>query len=174
MTHHLSFASPASSGCKLRGYSCNCVPDRAARREEETKASFPRLVQCSRIKMTSFTSLRAIRGLSRSSLALTSRSNGGGCRWNANIMSAQRGLGSLSGGGGTGGVSSFARDNSFQHTSPDRTMSTSTATAAYDQLVDVFPSLIIGANGSIAPQGSFAEAQAQVSYREMKVFQLSI
>ena len=53
-------------------------------------------------------------------------------------------------------------------------MSTSTATAAYDQLVDVFPSLIIGANGSIAPQGSFAEAQAQVSYREMKVFQLSI
>ena len=115
--------------------------------------------------MTLFTSLRAIRGLSRSSLALTSRSNGGGCRWNAmNIMSAQRGLGSRSGCDGTGGVSPFARGASFQHTGPDRTMSTATATAAYDQLVDVFPSLIIGANGSIAPQGSFAEAQAQVSY----------
>jgi len=115
--------------------------------------------------MTLFTSLRAIRGLSRSSLALTSRSNGGGCRWNAmNIMSAQRGLGSRSGCDGAGGVSPFARGASFQHTGPDRTMSTATATAAYDQLVDVFPSLIIGANGSIAPQGSFAEAQAQVSY----------
>ena len=41
------------------------------------------------------------------------------------------------------------------------------ATAAYDQSVDVFPSLIIGANGSIEPQGSFAEAQAQVSRREV-------
>ena len=87
-----------------------------------------------------------------------------------NIMSAQRGLGSRSGCDGTGGVSPFARGASFQHTGPDRTMSTATATAAYDQLVDVFPSLIIGANGSIAPQGPFAEAQAQVSYREMHFF----
>jgi len=42
-------------------------------------------------------------------------------------------------------------------------MSTAAATSAYDQSVDVFPSLIIGANGAIEPQGSFAEAQAQVS-----------
>eukprot|EP00568_Trieres_chinensis_P003502 CAMPEP_0183301918 /NCGR_PEP_ID=MMETSP0160_2-20130417/7882_1 /TAXON_ID=2839 ORGANISM="Odontella Sinensis, Strain Grunow 1884" /NCGR_SAMPLE_ID=MMETSP0160_2 /ASSEMBLY_ACC=CAM_ASM_000250 /LENGTH=609 /DNA_ID=CAMNT_0025464623 /DNA_START=103 /DNA_END=1932 /DNA_ORIENTATION=+ len=37
----------------------------------------------------------------------------------------------------------------------------SAATAAYDQSVDVFPSIVIGANGSIEPQGSFAEAQAE-------------
>lgn len=80
-------------------------------------------------------------------------------------MSAQRGLGSLSGGGRTSGVTPFARGASFEPNCPDGAMSTATAaTAAYDQLVDVFPSLIIGANGSIAPQGSFAEAQAQVRY----------
>ena len=43
------------------------------------------------------------------------------------------------------------------------------ATAAYDQSVDVFPSLIIGANGSIDPQGSFAEAQAQVSWQKIAI-----
>lgn len=35
------------------------------------------------------------------------------------------------------------------------------ATAAYDQTVDVFPSIVIGPNKTIVPQGSFAEAQAQ-------------
>ena len=45
---------------------------------------------------------------------------------------------------------------------PARQLSTA-ASAAYDQSVDTFPSLIIGANGNIEPQGSFAEAQAQVS-----------
>jgi hypothetical protein len=43
-----------------------------------------------------------------------------------------------------------------------RQQSTATATAAYDQTVDVFPSIIIGPNRSIVPVGTFAEAQAQV------------
>jgi hypothetical protein len=38
----------------------------------------------------------------------------------------------------------------------------STATATYDQSVDSFPSIVIGPDRSIEPQGSFAEAQAQV------------
>jgi hypothetical protein len=38
-----------------------------------------------------------------------------------------------------------------------------TATAAYDQSIDTFPSIIVGPNKSIVPLGSFAEAQAQVS-----------
>jgi quinolinate synthase len=36
------------------------------------------------------------------------------------------------------------------------------ATAAFDQTVETFPSIVIGPNKSIIPQGSFAEAQAQV------------
>jgi len=36
-----------------------------------------------------------------------------------------------------------------------------TATAAYDQSIDTFPSIIVGPNKSIVPLGSFAEAQAQ-------------
>jgi hypothetical protein len=36
------------------------------------------------------------------------------------------------------------------------------ATAAYDQTVETFPSIVIGPKKSIVPQGSFAEAQAQV------------
>ena len=36
------------------------------------------------------------------------------------------------------------------------------ASAAYDQSVNSFPSIVIGPNGSIVPQGSFAEAQAEV------------
>ena len=52
-------------------------------------------------------------------------------------------------------------------TSSRRTQSTSsaataTATATYDQSVDAFPSILIGPDRSIEPQGSFAEAQAQV------------
>lgn len=39
----------------------------------------------------------------------------------------------------------------------------STAVASYDQSVDIFPSIVIGPNKSIVPQGPFAEAQAQVS-----------
>jgi hypothetical protein len=38
----------------------------------------------------------------------------------------------------------------------------SAATSTYDQSVDVFPSIVIGPDRSIEPQGSFAEAQAQV------------
>lgn len=39
----------------------------------------------------------------------------------------------------------------------------STPSAAYNQSVDAFPSIVIGSNGMISPQGPFAEAQAQVS-----------
>jgi hypothetical protein len=37
-----------------------------------------------------------------------------------------------------------------------------TATATYDQSVGAFPSIVIGPDRTIEPQGSFAEAQAQV------------
>lgn len=40
----------------------------------------------------------------------------------------------------------------------------STAAATYDQSIDSFPSIVIGPNGSIIPQGSFAEAQAEVGF----------
>ena len=40
----------------------------------------------------------------------------------------------------------------------------STASATYDQSVDSFPSIGIGPDRAIIPQGSFAEAQAQVSW----------
>ena len=81
-------------------------------------------------------------------------------------MSAQRGLASFSSGFEPLGISQVARDSGLQPSDSRRTMSTA-ATAAYDQSVDVFPSLIIGANGSIDPQGSFAEAQAQVSWQKI-------
>ena len=42
------------------------------------------------------------------------------------------------------------------------------AKATYDQSVqEPFPSIVIGSERSIEPQGSFAEAQAQVSYRKL-------
>lgn len=84
-------------------------------------------------------------------------------------MSAQRDLTSLSGGFEPLGMGKIARDSGLQPSHSRRTMSIA-ATAAYDQSVDVFPSLIIGANGSIEPQGSFAEAQAQVSWQEIAFF----
>ena len=43
-----------------------------------------------------------------------------------------------------------------------RFLSSAAASAAYAQSVDTFPSIVIGSKGSISPQGSFAEAQAQV------------
>jgi hypothetical protein len=39
----------------------------------------------------------------------------------------------------------------------------STPTAAYNQRVDTFPSIVIGSDGLISAQGPFAEAQAQVN-----------
>lgn len=45
-----------------------------------------------------------------------------------------------------------------------RLMSTA-ATATYDQSVNSFPSIVIGPNRSITPQGTFAEAQAEVRER---------
>lgn len=42
------------------------------------------------------------------------------------------------------------------------TVAAAAATAAYDQSVETFPSIVIGPNKTIVPQGSFAEAQAQV------------
>lgn len=44
------------------------------------------------------------------------------------------------------------------------------ATAAYDQTVETFPSIVIGPNKSIVPQGSFAEAQAQVRMHACALF----
>jgi len=41
-----------------------------------------------------------------------------------------------------------------------RSASLAPATAAYDQVVETFPSIVIGSDG-LSPQGSFAEAQAQ-------------
>lgn len=35
--------------------------------------------------------------------------------------------------------------------------------AAYNQTVDVFPSIVIGSDGALSAQGPFAESQAQVS-----------
>ena len=40
--------------------------------------------------------------------------------------------------------------------------STMAATATYDQSVDSFPSIVIGPDRAILPQGTFAEAQAEV------------
>ena len=88
-------------------------------------------------------------------------------------MSAQRGLTSFSGGFESLGISQVAHGSGLQPSDSRQTMSTA-ATAAYDQSVDVFPSLIIGANGSIEPQGSFAEAQAQVSWQEISFLFISV
>lgn len=52
----------------------------------------------------------------------------------------------------------------------------STATATYDQsITSAFPSLVIGPDRAIEPQGSFAEAQAQVSRKAIlhQIFNLS-
>jgi hypothetical protein len=35
--------------------------------------------------------------------------------------------------------------------------------AAYNQTVDIFPSIVIGSDGALSAQGPFAESQAQVS-----------
>jgi hypothetical protein len=43
-----------------------------------------------------------------------------------------------------------------------RLKSTMAATAAYDQTINAFPSIVIGPDRVIVPQGSFAEAQAEV------------
>lgn len=42
------------------------------------------------------------------------------------------------------------------------------ASAAYDQSIESFPSIVIGPNGTITPQGSFAEAQAEVRMHVMR------
>ena len=42
------------------------------------------------------------------------------------------------------------------------TRNASSPSAAYNQTIESFPSIVIGADGLISPQGSFAEAQAQV------------
>jgi hypothetical protein len=45
-----------------------------------------------------------------------------------------------------------------------RFKSSAPATATYDLSVNSFPSIVIGPDRVITPQGSFAEAQAQVGY----------
>jgi hypothetical protein len=42
--------------------------------------------------------------------------------------------------------------------------SLSTASAAYNQTVEAFPSIVIGSDGNLSAQGPFAESQAQVSF----------
>lgn len=44
-----------------------------------------------------------------------------------------------------------------------RQKSMAAATSTFDQSVQAFPSIVIGPDRSIEPQGTFAEAQAQVS-----------
>lgn len=51
----------------------------------------------------------------------------------------------------------------WNRTSPSIRYASSSPAAAYNQTVDAFPSIVIGSNGKISPQGPFAEAQAQVS-----------
>lgn len=46
--------------------------------------------------------------------------------------------------------------------SSGRCQSSLAATATYDLSVDTFPSIVIGPDKSITPQGPFAEAQAEV------------
>lgn len=58
-------------------------------------------------------------------------------------------------------VSSIDRCLNSSFTVGARLKSTA-ATSTYDQSIDTFPSIIIGPDRSIEPQGSFAEAQAQV------------
>ncbi len=51
----------------------------------------------------------------------------------------------------------------FVHIKQQRqTQSTLAASAAYQQSIDSFPSIVIGPHRSIVPQGSFAQAQAEV------------
>ena len=42
--------------------------------------------------------------------------------------------------------------------------------AAYNQTVDVFPSIVIGSDGALSAQGPFAESQAQVSKKRHSDF----
>ena len=62
-------------------------------------------------------------------------------------------------------LSSFCRRYNPSLTTTSSTLRfQSTATAAYDQSIESFPSIVIGADRSIEPQGSFAESQAQVRH----------
>jgi quinolinate synthase len=56
--------------------------------------------------------------------------------------------------------SSISISNSIISSSRFSTAASASASAPYDQSVDTFPSLIIGADRSLLPVGSFAEAQA--------------
>ena len=67
------------------------------------------------------------------------------------------------------GASTSSPQNTADIWTPLQLRSKSTAaSAAYDQSVSSFPSIVIGPNGSIVPQGSFAEAQAEVRNRQEK------
>jgi quinolinate synthase len=57
-------------------------------------------------------------------------------------------------------ITSSSNSNSNSKISSHNSFSTIAASAPYDQSVDIFPSLIIGADRSLQPVGSFAESQA--------------
>lgn len=65
------------------------------------------------------------------------------------------------------GAGTSSPQNTLDIWTPLQLRSKSTAaSAAYDQSVSSFPSIVIGPNGSIVPQGSFAEAQAEVRNKQ--------
>ena len=59
-------------------------------------------------------------------------------------------------------LSSPFLDSWSNHNSTSVRFKSTAATATYDQSVDAFPSIVIGPDRSIEPQGSFAESQAEV------------
>jgi len=57
----------------------------------------------------------------------------------------------------------------IEYDEPDETVNAALANATYDQSVrEPFPSIVIGPEQSIEPQGSFAEAQAEVRKNDRK------
>lgn len=87
-------------------------------------------------------------------------------RWQSNTPSNSQGTRNLVSGRGIDRGPSIGDINHTRTRGLSTAVATTTydhpATAAYDQTVDIFPSLVIGANGRIEPVGSFAEVQAEV------------
>lgn len=60
------------------------------------------------------------------------------------------------------GISLSKRSNKRFTNKPIKSLST--ASAAYNQTVEAFPSIVIGSDGNLSARGPFAESQAQVSF----------
>ena len=58
---------------------------------------------------------------------------------------------------------SVSRKTNNSYNKLSRSLSTVTPTAAYNQTVNAFPSIVIQSDGNLSAQGPFAESQAQVS-----------